>query len=92
MILQNHRRLPVITFIVKIAALGPLKRVTGYWLKISKLQAQTLSFIFYSTKQQDLKKLSVHVQKVSIYYYKPSKKYSSRDTILLTYMWRVAEP
>jgi hypothetical protein len=29
MILQNHRRLPVCIFSVKIAALGSLKRVTG---------------------------------------------------------------
>ncbi len=35
-ILQNHRRLPVSIFSVKIAALGPLKRVTGRIFKISK--------------------------------------------------------
>jgi hypothetical protein len=37
MILQNHRRRqPVSVFIVKIAALGSLKRVTGRTFKISK--------------------------------------------------------
>ena len=35
-ILQNHRRLPVCLFSVKIAALGSLKRVTGRIFKISK--------------------------------------------------------
>jgi hypothetical protein len=33
MILQNHRRLPVSNFSVKVAALGSLKRVTGRILK-----------------------------------------------------------
>jgi hypothetical protein len=36
MILQNHKRLPVNIFSVKIAALGSLKRLTGRILKISK--------------------------------------------------------
>ncbi len=36
MILQNHRRLPVSIFSVKIAALESLKRVTGRIFKISK--------------------------------------------------------
>jgi hypothetical protein len=35
-ILQNHRRLSVSIFSVKIAALGSLKRVTGRILKNSK--------------------------------------------------------
>jgi hypothetical protein len=35
-ILQNYRRLPVSIFSVKIAALGPLKRVTGKIFKFSK--------------------------------------------------------
>ncbi len=35
-ILQNHRRLPVSIFSIKIAALGSLKRVTGRIFKISK--------------------------------------------------------
>jgi hypothetical protein len=33
-----------------------------------------------------MQKQSVHVQNVPIYYYKPSKKYSSRDTISLSLM------
>jgi hypothetical protein len=33
MILNNHRRLPVSIFSVKIAALGSLKRVTGWIFK-----------------------------------------------------------
>jgi hypothetical protein len=37
MILQNHRRLPVSTFSVKIVALRSLKRVTGRIFKISLL-------------------------------------------------------
>jgi hypothetical protein len=36
MIFQNHRRLPVSTFSVKIDALGSLKRITGRIFKISK--------------------------------------------------------
>ncbi len=35
-VLQNHRRLPVSIFSVKITALGSLKRVTGRIFKISK--------------------------------------------------------
>jgi hypothetical protein len=35
MILQNHRRLPVSIFSVKIAALGSLKPVTGRIFKIN---------------------------------------------------------
>jgi hypothetical protein len=35
-ILQNHKRLPVTIFCVKIAALGSLKRVSGRNFKISK--------------------------------------------------------
>jgi hypothetical protein len=35
-ILQNHRRLPVSIYSVKIAALGSLKRVTGRIVKISE--------------------------------------------------------
>jgi hypothetical protein len=35
-ILQDHRRLPVSIFSVKIAALGSLKGVTGRIFKISK--------------------------------------------------------
>jgi hypothetical protein len=50
-ILQNHRRLPVSIFSVKIAALGSLKQVTGRFSKlvstvISKEQAKTFSLIF----------------------------------------------
>jgi hypothetical protein len=36
MILQNHRRLPVCIYSVKVAALGSLKRVTEIIFKISK--------------------------------------------------------
>jgi hypothetical protein len=36
MMLQNHRRLPVSIFSVKIAALGSLQRVTGKVFKINK--------------------------------------------------------
>jgi hypothetical protein len=36
MILQNHRRLPVSIFSVKIAAFWSLKKVTGRIFKISK--------------------------------------------------------
>jgi hypothetical protein len=51
----------------------------GYWkniqnlLVISKEQAKTFSLIFSSTKQQKIVKLSAHVQKVPLYYYKLSK-------------------
>jgi hypothetical protein len=46
-VLQNHRRLPVSIFIVKIAALGFLKRVTGRIFKISKkFQRSKLNFEF----------------------------------------------
>ncbi len=59
MILQNHRRLPVSIFRVKIAALGCLQHVTGRIFKISiisKKQAKTLSLIFSSTKKQQIVK------------------------------------
>jgi hypothetical protein len=60
MILQNHRRLPVSIFSVKIAALGSLKWVTRRILKnlyvISKEQAKPLSLIFSLNKQQKIVK------------------------------------
>ena len=56
MIFQNHRRLPVSIFVVKIAA---------------------LSLIFSATKKQKI------LQKEPVYYFKPSKKYSPRDTVPL---------
>jgi hypothetical protein len=40
-----------------------------------------MSSIFLSTKKQNIDKLSAHVQKIPIYYFEPSKKYSSRVTI-----------
>jgi hypothetical protein len=44
-----------------------------------------LSLIFSSKKKKNCKKLSARVQNVpTYYYYKPSKKYSSRDTVPLT--------
>ncbi len=46
-ILQNHRRLPVSIFSVKIAALGSLKRVTGRIFKIvSNFKGASLNFEF----------------------------------------------
>jgi hypothetical protein len=53
MILQNHRWLPVSIFVVKIAALGPLKRVTRRIFKSTKKRKKSV-------------KLSAHVQKVPI--------------------------
>jgi hypothetical protein len=50
-------------------------------LVCSKEQAKTLNLISSSTNEQ---KLSAHVQKVPIYCYNPSKKYSSRDKIPFT--------
>jgi hypothetical protein len=86
-ILQNDRRLSVSIFSVKITAVGSLKRVTGRIFKISekisKGQAKTLSLIFSSTKKQKIVKLSEHLQKVPIYWQKPSKKYSPSETIPL---------
>jgi hypothetical protein len=61
MILQNHRRLPVSIFSVKIAALEPLKRVTGRIFKISKQQAKNLSLIFLSTKKPKTVYKNIHL-------------------------------
>ncbi len=88
MILQNHRRVPVSIFIVKIAALGSLKRVTGrifmFEQVISKEQAKTLSLIFHQLRNKIFLNLSAHVQKVPFYWYKPSKQiHVSLDTIPL---------
>jgi hypothetical protein len=61
MILQNHRRLPVSIFSVKISALGSLKRVTGSIFKISKSfqksKLKTLRLIFGTTKKQEIVKI-----------------------------------
>jgi hypothetical protein len=65
---------------------GPLKRVPG---RISKLGSNSkgasyFEFDFSSTKKQKIvKKPSARVQRVLIYYFKPSKNYSSRDTFTL---------
>jgi hypothetical protein len=81
MILQNHRRLYVSIFSVKIAVAGCLKEFIGRIFKIcSKDQAKTSVWFLRQLKSG---KLSAHAQKVPIYYYQPSKKYSSLDTILL---------
>jgi hypothetical protein len=80
MILQNHRRLYVSIFSVKIAVAGCLKEFIGRIFKISKDQAKTSVWFFRQLKSG---KLSAHAQKVPIYYYQPPKKYSSLDTILL---------
>ncbi len=40
-----------------------------------------MSLIFSSNKKQKIDKLLAHVQKIPIYYFAPSKKYSSRVTI-----------
>jgi hypothetical protein len=42
-----------------------------------------MNLIFRQLGNKTLKKLSAHVQIVPISYYKPAKKYSSRDTIPL---------
>ncbi len=61
MVLQNHRRLPVSIFSVKVAALGSLKRVTGRIFKISKSfqrsKLKLLTLIFSSTKKQKIVKI-----------------------------------
>jgi hypothetical protein len=74
-ILQNHRRLLVSIFNVKIAALGSVKRVTvcitGRIFKISKyFQRSKLKQV----RNKKLSKLSAHVQKVHFYKISPSKK------------------
>ncbi len=51
MILQNHRRLPVSIFSVKIAALESYKQVTAW-----KFQLIQKSLIFSSTKEQKIVK------------------------------------
>ncbi len=62
-ILQNHRRLSVSIFSVKIAAFGSLKRITWRIFIISKL-----------FQRKKIVKLSAPVQEVPSYYYKSSKK------------------
>jgi hypothetical protein len=58
-ILQNHRRLHVSIFSVKIAALGSLKRVTGRIFKINKVISKEQAKTFQtSMKQKFLKTIS----------------------------------
>jgi hypothetical protein len=62
---------------------------------ISKEQAKTEFDFFHQLRNKKIKKISAHVQKVLVpgLLYKPSKKYSSRDTIHLTTkqgLWRLA--
>jgi hypothetical protein len=70
MIFQNHRRLPVCMFSVKMAALWSLKRVTErIFLQLVsnfKEPAKTLSLISYQRGNKKLKNPSAHVQKVPI--------------------------
>jgi hypothetical protein len=71
MILQNHRRLPVCIFSVKVAALGFLKRVTHRIFKIveviSKEQAKELD-ISSRREQKIVKTINAysHLQKIPI--------------------------
>jgi hypothetical protein len=81
MISQNHRRLPVSIFRDKIAALGFLKRFQGgiqNYSVVSKEQAETWCLIFSSTNQRMYRKYQFIIINLQ-------KKYSSRDTIPLTY-------
>jgi hypothetical protein len=86
-----HKRLPVSTFSIK----SPLQGLWSWLLKgFSKLVSnfkgaryKNLEFeFFHQQRNKKLEKQSAHVQKVPIYYYKPSKKCSSRATISLSLM------
>jgi hypothetical protein len=61
MILQNHRRLPVEIFSVKIAALGSFKQVTGRIFKISKyFQRSKLKLrVFHQLRNNIVKTISI---------------------------------
>ncbi len=89
MILQNHRRLPISIFSVKLAALGSLKRVTGRTFKVSKYiiskeQAKTLRLIFVINSEKIVKTISACTEFLFIIKKnKKYKKYSSRDRIPL---------
>jgi hypothetical protein len=68
MILQN-RRLPVVTFIVKIASFGPLKRVLVTGSKLVSNKGASLNFelnFFLNLATRFVK--TVTVQKISILY------------------------
>ncbi len=57
MILQNHRRLPVSIFSVKIAALGSLNRLLeGFSKLLSNLKGTTLRLLFSLNKKQKIVK------------------------------------
>jgi hypothetical protein len=65
MILQNHHRLSVSIFRVKITALGSLKRITGRISKsVINFKGKTLRLIFSSAKKQKIAKLSARIKKV----------------------------
>ncbi len=86
MILQNHRRLPVCIFSVKIAALGSLKRATGRIFKIkkyilSKEQAKTSVWFFHQLRKKKCKNHQRMYRKY-LFIIISLKKYSS-DTIPL---------
>jgi hypothetical protein len=73
MILQDHRRLPVCIFRVKIAAVGSLKRVTGRNFEISQeFHGRQAGENFFSTtrKQTILKSISEYFE---IYIHRPAK-------------------
>ncbi len=86
-IFQNHRRLPVISFSVKIAALGSLKRITGRIFKISKLfrrsKPKLWVWFFLSTKKQKIEKLIAHFIIISL---NTNIHLVSRDTIPLNHI------
>jgi hypothetical protein len=56
--------------------------------RVSKHQTKALSLIFHQLRNKKIvKAIGACTQKSPIYYYKPSKKHSSRDTIPLTFFY-----
>jgi hypothetical protein len=66
MILQNHRRLPVYIFRVKIAALGSLKR-EGFSKLVSNFKGASINFEFYSFINKETKNRGEFVEIVNTY-------------------------
>ena len=67
MIIQNHRRLPISIFSVKVAALWSLKRVTGRIFKIGKQFRRSKLILwvqfFHQLRNKKIVKLPSHVGK-----------------------------
>jgi hypothetical protein len=94
MILQDHRRLPVCLFRVKIAAVGSLKRLTGRKFVISqKFHGRQADENFFSTtsNQTILKTISEYLEidvQLNYSFHYPMSTYKTR-TFLDCLLWDI---